>query len=315
MSDSPQAASPAGAPVRPRTAGAGRLKRFKLEQSIVDSLNRGLSVVEIAARVGVGEKRMRAIIREILARRMPEPPEAFVAIQVSRLNEALLVAYSAMTGMNLKAVDRVVRIVRELDRYHGLCALDRRRPESDARIADRGLEAPVDGRMAYGGALVCGSELSFSGCETIAPRIASGIMDFEPDSPDLALTTSKESLSKDALADPGIAALASSEQGRPEDPPQAPEKVDSAPANPIASEAHLACGEPGPAASPPCAAPNERPEIPAQPLEKVQSAPETERPPGEAIASAAPTVPAPAPSPGGFRFCNVRMTPNGIAAC
>ena len=36
---------------------------------------------------------------------MPHPPEEFLAIQFSRLNEALLVAYSAMTGMNLKAVD------------------------------------------------------------------------------------------------------------------------------------------------------------------------------------------------------------------
>ena len=69
---------------------------------------------------------MRAIIREILARRMPAPPEEFVAIQVSRLNEALLVAYSAMGEMNLKAVDRVVRIVRELDRYHGFVAAERR---------------------------------------------------------------------------------------------------------------------------------------------------------------------------------------------
>jgi hypothetical protein len=42
---------------------------------------------------------------------------------VSRLNEALLVSYSAMhdsvAGTNFEAVDRVVRIVRELDRYHG----------------------------------------------------------------------------------------------------------------------------------------------------------------------------------------------------
>jgi hypothetical protein len=90
---------------------SGILKR---EQLIVDTLNRGVSVVEIAARIGVGEKRMRAIIREILARRMPVPPEEFLAIEVSRLNEALLVAFSAMAPTNLKAVDRVVRIVREL---------------------------------------------------------------------------------------------------------------------------------------------------------------------------------------------------------
>ena len=41
---------------------------------------------------------------------------------MSRLSEALLVAYSAMSGANLRAVDRVVKIVRELDRYHGFSA-------------------------------------------------------------------------------------------------------------------------------------------------------------------------------------------------
>ena len=54
---------------------------------------------------------MRALVREILARRMPEPPAEFLALQVSRLNEALLVAYGAMSGANLGAVDRVVKIV------------------------------------------------------------------------------------------------------------------------------------------------------------------------------------------------------------
>ena len=74
---------------------------------------------------------MRAIIRDPrtgirgLARRMPHPPEppdpspGVVAIQLSRLNEALLVAYSAMSPTNLNAVDQVVKIVRELDRYGG----------------------------------------------------------------------------------------------------------------------------------------------------------------------------------------------------
>ena len=113
----------AGRPLAPSTdARAARLKKFERESLIVDYLNRGASVAEIAARAGVSEKRMRAVIREILARRMPVPPEEFVAVQVSRLNEAMLVAYSAMAPTNLKAVDRVVRIVRELDRYHGLFA-------------------------------------------------------------------------------------------------------------------------------------------------------------------------------------------------
>jgi hypothetical protein len=55
---------------------------------------------------------------------MPRPPEEFAAMQISRLNEALLAAYSAMynsiTGANFKAINQAVRIVRELDRYHGV---------------------------------------------------------------------------------------------------------------------------------------------------------------------------------------------------
>jgi hypothetical protein len=40
-------------------------------------------------------------------------------MQISRLNDALLISYSAMSPDNPEAVDRYVRIVRELDRYHG----------------------------------------------------------------------------------------------------------------------------------------------------------------------------------------------------
>ncbi len=85
-------------------------------------LNAGVSVAEIAQSEGVTHRRMRGIVEEILARRAPQPPAAFLAVQVSRLSEALLVSYSAMGGGNLEAVDRVVKIVRELDRYHGFAA-------------------------------------------------------------------------------------------------------------------------------------------------------------------------------------------------
>jgi len=98
---------------------AERIKQTEREARIVNLLNGGASVSEIAAREGVTERHMRRLIETILKKRMPAAPAQFVAIQVSRLHEALLVSYSAMSGANLKAVDRVVRIVRELDRYHG----------------------------------------------------------------------------------------------------------------------------------------------------------------------------------------------------
>jgi len=96
-----------------------RLKKDARENRIIDNLNRGMSVTELAARQGVTLRRMQILVREILARRAPSPPAEYLALQVNRLNEAMIVAYGSMAGGNLKAVDRVVRIVSEMDRSHG----------------------------------------------------------------------------------------------------------------------------------------------------------------------------------------------------
>ena len=120
----------------PATRRATRREKAKREARVVSLLNRGVSIPEIATEEGLSLKRMRNLVREILAERMPQPPAEFLALQVSRLNEALLVSYGAMytstLGPNFEAVDRVVRIVRELDRYHGFAVLPRSREETEA---------------------------------------------------------------------------------------------------------------------------------------------------------------------------------------
>jgi DNA-binding CsgD family transcriptional regulator len=118
-----------------RARKAARLKKINREKRIVAMLNAGISTAEIASRERLTLKRMRTLVQEILARRMPQPPAEFLAVQVSRLNEALLVSYGAMSNANLEAVDRVVKIVRELDRYHGFNALHVRRPEAERLAA------------------------------------------------------------------------------------------------------------------------------------------------------------------------------------
>jgi hypothetical protein len=109
---------------------ATRREKVYREERIVGLLNRGASVPEIAASEGLSLKRMCNVVRDILSERMQQPPAEFLALQVSRLNEALLVSFSAMhtteAGTNFEAVDRVVKIVRELDRYHGFAAAPRR---------------------------------------------------------------------------------------------------------------------------------------------------------------------------------------------
>ena len=144
----------------------GRRTRNDRERRIMNLLNAGVSVAEIAAEQGVSLNRMRNLVREILAKRMPTPPAEFLALQVSRLNEALLVSYTAMhtasSGTNFEAVDRVVRIVRELDRYHGFAPRQAGSHESASlaeppRLAPPtqvplSLEAPIAERLGKGAA-------------------------------------------------------------------------------------------------------------------------------------------------------------------
>ena len=103
--------SPLAVP-RDRSAEARRAARqakARRERRILESLNRGVSVAQIAEREDVGEKPMRALVRDVLERRMPQPPVQFIAMQVNRLEEVLRVSFDAVSGANLQAVDRVAR--------------------------------------------------------------------------------------------------------------------------------------------------------------------------------------------------------------
>ena len=50
----------------------------------------------IALREGLSMSRTRELLREVLARRAPQPPTQFLATQAARLNEALQIAFDAM---------------------------------------------------------------------------------------------------------------------------------------------------------------------------------------------------------------------------
>ncbi len=142
-----QAATPAalrrGAPV---ARSAARATTDERDARIIKPFNDGISVAEIAVMESVSLKRMRNRLREILAKREPRPPAEFLARQAKRLNETLHVFFDAMsdpqTGANFEAIDRVVAIVRALDRVSGSSASivrsgakPRRAPPSQAHLA------------------------------------------------------------------------------------------------------------------------------------------------------------------------------------
>ncbi len=246
---------------------AARRVKFERERLIVNSLNRGVPVAEIAGRIGVTEKRMRALVKDSLARRMPAAPEEFAALQVSRLNEALLVAYSAMAPENLRAVGMVVRIVRELDRYHGFAAPGRRAPRprdaeaqeplalADNFLQQAGTEPEKLSRRSPDAASERVQTFALSPADV--PAAPGAPPADQPELPSLPPDL-VPSLSKDvpgptnaaaapwiilrqaqdevvALAPPPVASLVGSD--RPESAPQALEKMESAPKNGVVPRA------------------------------------------------------------------------------
>ena len=76
----------------------------------------------------------RAVDRAIAERRL-DAPDRYVHLQVARLSKALRAADMRIEEGDLKAVAPFVRVVAELDRYHGLGVKYQRRLDARALAA------------------------------------------------------------------------------------------------------------------------------------------------------------------------------------
>jgi hypothetical protein len=217
---------------------------------------------------------------------MPGPPEEFVALQISRLNEALLVAYSAMSGMNLKAVDRVVRIARELDRYHGFFPADRR-SLPDARrpaLTEAKAEEPLALLADRPGMAMQVIEIAQSAPGIAMTAACHSCGSGNPGSP-YATSLSFAPLRPRAPVLPVLAGMTKGgDCDRPQTAPQAPEKAKFAPGNgmaPSSSDPQDVGSAPDPAVASLAPAqgalasdaPADRAQTAAEALVKAQSAP------------------------------------------
>jgi hypothetical protein len=213
-----------------------RRKKAERQSRLIDQLNGGATIAELAAQEGVAERRIRMMVQEIIAKRGPKAPDAYAAVQVSRLNAAMNVAYPAMVGeRSLKAVAEVVRIVHELDRFRGYAAAALLGPydESELALGEPEDESSLTLTEAEEERLLALAE-SEEGRKRTAPqpidnpRFAEGNGDLlargpavaewlaPDDESDLALTEAEEER---------LLALAESEEGRK---PTAPQPIDNA---------------------------------------------------------------------------------------
>ena len=91
----------------------------KRDLRLIEKLAAGATIEEIAASERISVKWARERKAAVLASRAIDTPHEFIKLQIRRLSEAMLVSYSAMSLGDLKAVDKVIKVARELDRYHG----------------------------------------------------------------------------------------------------------------------------------------------------------------------------------------------------
>ena len=88
-------------------------------------------------------------MENLLQSRQIDPAPGFVQTQIGRLSDAMMIANSAMMSGNLQALDRVVRLVREFERYHGFtrpqaASLPPGPPAIAVDPAPRALPAPAE---------------------------------------------------------------------------------------------------------------------------------------------------------------------------
>jgi hypothetical protein len=107
-----------------------RSKRARVTraQRVLASLIAGAGVDEIGATERLTRKRTEGILRQELRNRWVAPAEDFARLQIARLEQMILKLLERLQGGDLKAIDRALKIVDRLDRYHGFTKA-RRIPE------------------------------------------------------------------------------------------------------------------------------------------------------------------------------------------
>ena len=104
-----------------------RSKRLRVTraQRVLASLIAGAGVDEIGAAERLTRKRTESILRQELRNPWIAPADDFAKLQIARLEQMILKLLDRLQEGDLKAIDRALKIVDRLDRYHGFTKANR----------------------------------------------------------------------------------------------------------------------------------------------------------------------------------------------
>jgi hypothetical protein len=118
MSDEVKAISERG-----RKRALGKILRdlsIERREAYFDLLVSGYSIEQIASHMKKSPSAVRRAVGQALAKRRLDAPEDYANIQVARLTKALRCADVSLEEGDLKAIAPFVKVVRELNLYHGV---------------------------------------------------------------------------------------------------------------------------------------------------------------------------------------------------
>jgi multidrug resistance efflux pump len=118
MSDEPKPTSE-----RARKRASGKTLRealIKRRETYFDLLVSGYSIEQIASHTKTSASAVRRAVGQALAKRRLDAPEDYARLQVARLTKALRCADVSLEEGDLKAIAPFLKVVRELNLYHGV---------------------------------------------------------------------------------------------------------------------------------------------------------------------------------------------------
>jgi hypothetical protein len=89
-------------------------------QDLFDLVASGYSHERVAREMKLSVATVRREVDRVIAARRLDAPEKYVHLQVARLNKALELVVSSVEADDIKAVEPLMKLVAQLDRYHGL---------------------------------------------------------------------------------------------------------------------------------------------------------------------------------------------------
>jgi hypothetical protein len=153
---------------RARKRALGKIQRersIKRQEGYFDLLVSGYSIEQIATAMKKSQATVRRVVGLALAKRRLDPPEDYARIQIARLTKALRCADESLEKGDVRAIAPFVKVVRELNLYHGL-SIGAARPEPAALPEIAPVWPPLALTHAPGG----GAAETFAEAEKVAQK-------------------------------------------------------------------------------------------------------------------------------------------------